>query len=56
MVRAVISIGLIPDVATLQEDEKFKLVTASGQNLEFHPRSCNRNIVKRVSSADWWFT
>ena len=51
--HAVISIGLIPDVAILQEDAKFKLVTARGQNLEFHPRSCNRNIVKRVSSANW---
>ena len=62
LVHAVISIGLIPDVAILQEDAKFKLVTARGQNLEFHPRSCNRNIVKRVSSANWesriprWFT
>ena len=63
LVRAVISIGLVPNVATLQEDEeKFKLVTARGQNLEFHPRSCNRDIVKRVSSANWeariprWFT
>jgi len=63
LVRAVISIGLVPNVATLQEDEEnFKLVTARGQNLEFHPRSCNRDIVKRVSNATWeariprWFT
>ena len=63
LVRAVISIGMIPNVATLQEnEERFKLVTVRGQNLEFHPRSCNRDIVKRVSSANWesriprWFT
>eukprot|EP00092_Neocalanus_flemingeri_P037030 GFUD01040313.1.p1 GENE.GFUD01040313.1~~GFUD01040313.1.p1 ORF type:complete len:850 (-),score=282.83 GFUD01040313.1:55-2604(-) len=63
LVRAVISIGLVPNVATLQEKEdKFKLVTTRGQDLEFHPRSCNRDIVKRVSSSAWessiprWFT
>ena len=63
LVRAVVSIGLVPNVATLQEQEdKFKLVTARGQNLEFHPRSCNRDVVKRVSNVTWgariprWFT
>ena len=63
LVRAVVSIGLVPNVATLQEQEdKFKLVTTRGQNLEFHPRSCNRDVVTRVSNATWgariprWFT
>jgi len=63
LVRAVISIGLVPNVATLKEDgAQYRLVTARGQNLEFHPRSCNRDVVKRVSSSAWeasiprWFT
>ena len=63
LVRAVVTIGLVPNVATLQEQEdKYKLVTTRGQDLEFHPRSCNRDIVKRVSSSAWestiprWFT
>ena len=67
LVRAVIAIGLVPNVATVQEEvqedgkEKFKLVTARGQNLEFHPRSVNRNVMKQMSGG-WrsavprWFT
>ena len=54
LVRAVVTNGLVPNVATLQEQEdKYKLVTTRGQDLEFHPRSCNRDIVKRVSSSAW---
>ena len=54
LLHAVVSIGLVSNVATLQEqEEKYKLVTTRGENLELHPRSCNRNIVKRVSNATW---
>ena len=56
LVRAVIAIGLVPNVATVQEEvedgkDKFTLVTARGQNLEFHPRSVNRNVMKQMSGG-----
>ena len=56
LVRAVIAIGLVPNVATVQEEvedgkDKFTLVTARGQNLEFHPRSVNRNVIKQMSGG-----
>ena len=55
LVRRVLSLlGLVPNVATLQEQkDKFKLVTTKGQNLEFHPRSCIRDVVKSVSNVTW---
>ena len=63
LVRAVVAIGLVPNVANVQEDggANFKLVTARGQNLEFHPRSVNRNVIKQMgggwgSSVPRWFT
>jgi hypothetical protein len=54
LVRAVVTIGLVPNVATLREEQqgegpaRFRLVTARGQTLEFHPRSVNRNVMKQV--------
>ena len=44
LVRAVIAIGLVPNVATLREEVEaegrpvHRLITARGQTLEFHPR------------------
>merc|ERR1719228_658866 len=63
LVRAVVSIGLLPNVANLKEEEEtFRLITTRGQTLEFHPRSVNRDVLKKVSSTAWsasiprWFT
>ena len=57
LVRAVIAMALVPNVATLEEQQqeggatKFRLVTARGQALEFHPRSVNRDIIKQVRTG-----
>ena len=53
VVRVVITTGLLPNVATIQEKSTndYKLVTVKGQNLEFHPRSTNRDILSKVNRS-----
>jgi len=55
VVRAVITTGLLPNVATIQEKEnEHTMVTARGQSLEFHPRSTNRDILTKVKRSSQW--
>ena len=51
MVRSVISLGLLPNILNLhQQDDTIKVTSVNNQELAFHPRSCNRNVVKYLRS------
>jgi len=46
VVRAVITLALLPNIATIQEEEdKFVLKSVQNENVNFHPRSVNRHIL-----------
>merc|ERR1712058_50003 len=48
----VISLGLLPNILTLNrdEDETLRMKGVNRQELGFHPRSCNRNVLKSFSN------
>ena len=51
VVRSVISLGLLPNILNLhQNDDTIKVTSVNDQELAFHPRSCNRNVVKHLQT------
>jgi len=54
VVRTVICLGLLPNILTLSsdEDETLRMKGVNCQELAFHPRSCNRNVLKSFTSQN----
>jgi len=52
VVRAVITLALLPNLATIQmEDDKFVLRSVQNENISFHPRSVNRNVLDELEKS-----
>ena len=62
--RALVSLGLMPNIANLSEEEygTVKLNSINSEDMAFHPKSCNRDLIKQlsnkafISSTPGWFT
>ena len=52
MVRAVIALGLLPNVVVLSSDTD-PGCGDQGENVSFHPRSTNRSVTKYVNSQQF---
>ena len=64
LVRALVSLGLLPNLANIKEEGygTVRLLSMSNEELAFHPRSCNRDLMKKLSNLNYlprmprWFT
>ena len=64
LVRALVSLGLLPNIANIKEEGygTVKLLSMSNEELAFHPKSCNRDLIKNLSNLKYlprtprWFT
>ena len=62
--RALVSLGLLPNIANITEEDygTFRLHSMDNKDLAFHPKSCNRDLLKMLSkkafqwSTPRWFT
>ena len=64
LVRALVSLGLLPNLANIKEEGygTVKLLSMSNEELAFHPKSCNRDLMKKLSNMNYlprmprWYT
>ena len=59
VVRTVISLGLLPNMLTLAQHsggDTIRMSNQDKQELTFHPRSCNRNVMKNFTSLSHFAT
>ena len=62
--RALVSLGLLPNIVNIAEEEDgtVRLASTNSKDLAFHPKSCNRDIIKKLSNKAFlssmprWFT
>lgn len=64
LVRALVSLGLLPNILNIAEEEDgtVRLHSMNSKDLAFHPKSCNRDLIKKLSNKSFlssmprWFT